>query len=61
MKLPGRAILIALIPAILLGCGLKEEEPEGVIPESYKSAVNKAENVEDLLKDSQNKRVEEVD
>ena len=61
MNLPGRTILFTLLPIILLGCGIKEEEPEGVIPEGYKNAVNKAENVEGLLQDSQKKRTESVD
>lgn len=61
MNIPAKIILIVLIPVMLLGCGLKEEEPEGVIPEGHKSAVNKADSVEGLLQDSQKKRTEAVD
>ena len=58
---PSRAILIALLPAILLGCELKDEEPEGILPKGYTDALDKAEGVEDLLKDTQKKRQEEMD
>ena len=61
MKTACRVILIALIPVALSGCGGKNEEPEGVIPEGYKNAVNKAENVEELLMDTHQKRLKEAD
>jgi hypothetical protein len=58
---PTRAILIALLPAVILGCELKDEEPEGILPKGYTDALDKAEGVEDLLKDTQKKRQEEMD
>ena len=61
MNTVGRSILIALLSTIVLGCGQKNEEPEGVIPEGYKSAVNKAEDVEGLLQDTNKKHLEEMD
>lgn len=61
MNIPAKIILVVLIPVMLLGCDLKEEEPEGVIPEGHKNAVNKADSVEGLLQDSQKKRTETVD
>jgi hypothetical protein len=58
---PSRAILIALLPVVLLGCGPKDEEPEGILPKGYTDALDKAEGVEDLLKDTQKKRQKEMD
>ena len=56
-----RAVSIAVIPALMQACSLKEEEPEGVIPEGFKNAVNKAENVEGLLQDSKKNLDETID
>lgn len=53
--------LLALLPSLIVGCGLKEEEPDDVIPEGYKNAVNKAESVEGLLEDTEKKRLEDMD
>ena len=61
MSTIGKTLLIASIAALFLGCSAKEEELEGVIPEGYKKAVIKAENVEGLLKDTQAQRTEELD
>ena len=59
MKSFPRTLSIVFSCALLAACGAKEEEPAGVIPEGYKDAVKKAENVEQLLQDSQNKQLEE--
>ena len=56
-----RAMMIALFPIFAAGCSAEKEEPEGVIPKGYTDALDKAENVEEFLKDSQKKRLEETD
>jgi hypothetical protein len=61
MRIPYSAIVIILSAAILSGCGLKEEEPEGVIPQGFEDAVHKADSVEGLLQDSKKKRDEAMD
>ena len=57
----GIGILIAVIPLLLTNCGAEEEEPKGVIPQGYKDALNKAENVEGFLQDTKKKRDEEME
>jgi hypothetical protein len=56
-----RILTAALAASLIIGCELKDEDPEGVIPQGYKDAVNKAENVEGLLQDAQKKQLEDVD
>ena len=51
----------ALIAAGLLTACAQDENPEGVIPEGYKSALDKAEGVEDKLQDSLQMRGQEVE
>lgn len=51
----------SIVMAILLtACG-GSAEPKGVIPKGQLEALEKAENVEDILMDAQKKRLEEVD
>ena len=54
-------LMIALFPIFAAGCSAEKEEPEGILPKGYTDALEKAENVEDFLKDSQKKRLEEID
>lgn len=56
-----RTILITLLYTLIAGCGGKEAEPEGVIPQGYKDAVKKAENVEGLLQGTQENRSKDVE
>lgn len=49
-----------VLVAILSACS-REEEPEGVIPAGYKSAVDKAEGVEGKLDDALRARTQEID
>ena len=51
---------IALLALFIVACSA-EEEPTGVIPEGHLKALEKANNVEDLLNDAQKKQLEEVD
>jgi len=51
---------IALLSLFIVACGA-QEEPTGVIPEGHLKALEKANNVEDLLNDAQKKQLEEVD
>jgi hypothetical protein len=61
MNTGARTILITLLYTLVVGCGAKEAEPEGVIPQGYKDAVNKAENVEGLLQSSQENRSKDIE
>jgi len=44
-----------------MACEMREEKPEGVIPEGYKNALKKAENVEDVMLDAEQKQKEAMD
>ncbi|MEH6567808.1 MAG: hypothetical protein V7709_01950 [Halioglobus sp.] len=56
-----KTILITLLCTLIASCGAKEAEPEGVIPQGYKDAINKAENVEGLLQGTQENRSKEIE
>ncbi|MEH6590388.1 MAG: hypothetical protein V7746_09040 [Halioglobus sp.] len=56
-----RIFAAVLTATVISGCELKDEDPEGVIPQGYKDAVNKAENVEGLLQDAQKTQLEDID
>jgi hypothetical protein len=59
--MPGlKFTLAATTVALLLGACAREEKPEGVIPQGYKDAVNKAQGVEGTLQDSLQMRDEEI-
>lgn len=45
---------------LLSACG-NDDKPEGVIPDGYKSAVNKAESVEGELQDAARVQLENLD
>jgi outer membrane murein-binding lipoprotein Lpp len=51
---------VVVLTLALAGCA-KEENKEGVIPEGYKSAVEKAKGVEDTLNDAMQKQAEEIE
>lgn len=57
LKLAGTALLTTLL---LTACAA-EKEPEGVVPQSYKDAMGKADSVEEALQGAAELRMEEVD
>jgi hypothetical protein len=61
MKIPTRIFLIALIPFLLAACEPGEEKPESVIPQGYKDALKKAENVEGVLLGAEQKQQEAME
>jgi hypothetical protein len=52
--------LTALLLLPLIACGAKEE-PTGVIPQGHLDAMDKANDVEDVLQDAQKKQLENID
>ncbi len=56
-----KLISTALVLAAMLGACSRDEEPEGVIPAGYQSAVDKAEDVEGKLEDALRARTQEID
>ena len=58
-KFTARTTIITLA-MVLTACG-GSTEPEGVIPKGQLEALEKAENVEDMLIEAQKKRLKEVD
>ena len=60
MKYLKTAGIALLLPLMIAGCS-SNEEPTGVIPEGYKQAVNKAENVEDKLQDAAEQQLEALE
>jgi hypothetical protein len=63
MELVARTILITFLYTLVVGCSAKEPEPEpeGVIPQGYKDAVNKAENVEGVVQDTLENRSKDIE
>jgi hypothetical protein len=61
MKTLTRIFLIALIPLLLAACEPSKEKPEGVIPQGYKDALKKAENVEGVLLGAEQKQKEAME
>jgi hypothetical protein len=61
MELVARTILITLLYTLVVGCSAKEPEPEGVIPQGYKDAVKKAENVEGVVQDTLENRSKDIE
>jgi len=61
MTMLSRTFLILLIPMLLAACEMRDEEPEGVIPQGYKDAMKKAENVEGVLQDAEQAQKEALD
>jgi hypothetical protein len=51
----------ALMLTVVLSACARQEEPEGVIPAGYKSALEKAEGVEGTLQDTMELQAEEID
>jgi len=60
MPMFNKVSAIALLALFITACGA-QEEPTGVIPEGHLKALEKANNVEDMLNDAQKKQREEVD
>jgi hypothetical protein len=53
--------IVALLTLPIIACGETEEEPTGVIPQGHLDAMDKAKNVEDVMKNTEQKRLEDVD
>ena len=51
----------ALALTVMLSACAPQEEPEGVIPAGYQSALEKAEGVEGKLQDAMHNQAEEID
>ena len=47
--------------ALVAACGGSGEEPKGVLPEHQKDALEKAEDVENVLQGAQERRAEQID
>ena len=56
-----KTTVITVFATVLLAACAQEENPEGVIPEGYKNAMEKAKGVEDKLQDSLQMREQEVE
>jgi uncharacterized protein involved in high-affinity Fe2+ transport len=56
-----KLISSALMLAVMLSACARQEEPEGVIPAGYKSALEKAQGVEGTLQDAMEMQAEEID
>ena len=54
------AMPVIVTVLLLSGCA-QEEKPEGVIPEGYKSALDKAQRVEGKLEDTMQLREQEME
>ena len=58
----GRRLLTTFWLAIVLtACGGSGEEPEGAIPQHQLDAMEKAKNVEGMLREAEGQRREEID
>jgi len=57
MNTLAKIAVTALLAIPLIACGAKEE-PTGVIPEGHLKALDKANNVENMLEDAQKKQQE---
>jgi hypothetical protein len=53
--------IVALLTLPIIACGETKEEPTGVIPQGHLDAMDKARNVEDVMKNTEQKRLEDVD
>jgi hypothetical protein len=53
--------IVVLLTLPIVACGETEEEPTGVIPQGQLDAMDKARNVEDVLKNTEQKQLEDVD
>lgn len=56
-------VVTAVLAGVLVACGSgdKEEKPTGVIPEHQLKALEKAEGVEQMMQDAQEKRDKEME
>jgi hypothetical protein len=61
MKSVKRLAIVMLLTLPIIACGETEEEPTGVIPQGHLDAMDKARNVEDVLKNSEQKQLEDAD
>ena len=53
--------IVALLTLPIIACGEAEEEPTGVIPQGHLDAMDKARNVEDVMKSTEQKQLKDVD
>ena len=56
-----KLISTALALTVLLSACARQEEPEGVIPAGYQSALEKAQGVEGQLQDAMQKQAQDID
>jgi hypothetical protein len=56
-----RYAMLALATTILVACGGAKEEPKGVIPQHQLDSMNKAEDVEAMMQQSEQQRREQMD
>ncbi|MEP5763629.1 MAG: hypothetical protein ABJ308_03515 [Halieaceae bacterium] len=56
-----RLIVCAMVLGLAACGGAKDEKPTGVIPQHQLDAMKKAENVEDVLQQAEDKRREAMD
>jgi major membrane immunogen (membrane-anchored lipoprotein) len=56
-----KTITVAVFTSLLLAACAQEEKPEGVIPEGYKSALDKAQGVEGKLEDAMQQQGQAID
>ena len=61
MKLFSRSVVFILLVCLPISCSAEKEEQEGILPQGYTDALDKADSVEGMLKDSEKKRREETD
>jgi ABC-type transporter MlaC component len=57
-------MILTVVMASLFACSAEQSEPTGVIPQAQKDALEKAKNVEEMLKkqaDESRKKIEEVE
>ena len=53
--------IVVLLTLSIVACGETEEEPTGVIPQGHLDAMDKARNVEGVLKNTEQKQLEDMD
>jgi hypothetical protein len=56
-----KIVIVVLLTLPIIACGETKEEPTGVIPQGHLDGMDKARNVEDVLKNTEQKQLEDVD
>jgi hypothetical protein len=55
-----KIVIVVLLTLPIIACGETEEEPTGVIPQGHLDAMDKARNVENVMKSAEQKQLEDV-